>query len=333
MSRLIAKAAGKVEDVVYLESDPDLAVGDEDLLIDMEAASINLTDFRLIEGTYTDRVKTSFPAPLGSEGVGRVVAAGPAVDQALVGRRVVIVPNYLQGTWADRLVAPARSAVPVGDDGDARQLAMLTVNPATAYLLLNRYVSLEPGDWIGQDMANSAVGQYVIALARHAGVKTLNVVRRADTADELRALGADVVLVDGDDLPERIADALDGSALRLVLDGVGGPVSGHLAHALEFGGQVLSYSAMSRTPVAVSPVDAIYRELGVRGLWVVNWLRTAPRAEIETVYAELSALVEQGVVSAAVEAVYPLTEYAEAFDRARASQRAGKILFTFPGNG
>jgi hypothetical protein len=153
--------------------------------------------------------------------VGRAVAAGPAADQALVGRRVLVVPNYLQGTRADRPVAPVRSAVPVGEDGDARQLAMLASNPATAYLLLNRYIPLRPGDWIGQDMANSAIGQYV---------------------------------------------------------------------------------SMTRTPVAVPAADLVYRELGIRGLWVVNWLRDAPRAEIESVYAELSALVEPGVISAAVEA-------------------------------
>ena len=72
------------------------------------------------------------------------------------------------------------------DDADPLQLAMLGINPATASLLLNRYVALRSGDWIGQTAANAAVGQYIIALAKRAGVKTLNVVRRHEAVDQVR---------------------------------------------------------------------------------------------------------------------------------------------------
>ena len=76
--------------------------------------------------------------------------------------------------------------VPMSNEADPLQLSMIGINPATAYLLLNRYVSLMPGDWIGQTAANSAMGQYIIALARLAGVKTLNVVPREEAAEEVR---------------------------------------------------------------------------------------------------------------------------------------------------
>ena len=61
----------------------------------------------------------------------------------------------------------------MSDEADPLQLSMIGINPAIAYLLLNRYVSLMPGDWIGQTAANAAMGQYIIALAKLAGVKTL----------------------------------------------------------------------------------------------------------------------------------------------------------------
>lgn len=329
MSRLVLTAIGDI-DGIQLESDPDLTVGPDDLLVAMEAAAVNLTDFRMASGTYTEKVQVTLPASMGSEGVGRVLEAGSAADPALVGRRVVILPTYEQGTWADLTVVPARSVVVVGDGGDARQLAMLAVNPPTAYFLLNRYVALRPGDWVGQDMANSAVGQYVIQLARHAGLSTLNVVRRADTVHPLRAMGADIVVVDdGQTLGETIASELGETKLRLVMDGVGGQTAGVLAHSLEFGGVVVSYSSLTRTPVAVPAADLVYNELGVRGFWLINWLRTAPRAEIEAVYGELANLVEQGVLSAVVEATFPLSDYKAAFEQARKPGRNGKVLFTF----
>jgi NADPH:quinone reductase-like Zn-dependent oxidoreductase len=331
MSRLILTALGDAAEAVRLDPDPDLTLRPGELLVAMEAAAINLTDFRMAAGTYTDQVTVDLPAPMGSEGVGRVVEAGPETDAGLVGRRVVVLPTYQQGTWAERAVVPASSVVPVGETGDGRQLAMLGVNPPTAYFLLNRYAALGPGDWIGQDMGNSAVGQYVVALARHAGVRTLSVVRREEAAVRLRELGADVVVVDGDGVREDIARALDGDRLRLVFDGVGGPIAGALAHSLEFGGLVVSYSSLTRTPVAVPASDLVYRELGVRGFWLINWLRGAPREEIEAVYGELARLVELGVLTANVARTFRLTEYQEAFAYARRPERTGKVLFTFEG--
>lgn len=81
---------------------------------------------------------------------------------------------------------------------------MIGINPATAYLLLHRYVSLMPGDWIGQTAASSAMGQYVIALSKLAGVKTLNVVRREEAAKQVQQFGGDRVVIQGNNLRKDI---------------------------------------------------------------------------------------------------------------------------------
>lgn len=318
---------GPVDEAVQLEADPDQRAGEGEVVVDMAAANINLTDFRQVEGTYTDRVRVEPPAPLGGEGVGRVVEAGANVPPSLLGQRVILVPNYRQGSWAHRVVAPMRSVYPIGEDIDPFQAAMLASNPATAYLLLHRYVDLAPGDWVVQDMANSAAAQYVIALAHHAGLRTINVVRRADVADHLAALGADAVIVDGDDLGERIDRVLGRERARLVLDGVGGALAGTLAQFLEPNGHLVSYSSMTRTPVAVPSSFLVYRELTIHGFWVVNWLRDAPRDEIEAVYTELGELAARGVIRATVQETFPLSDYRVAFAAARGPKRAGKVLF------
>ena len=93
--------------------------------------------------------------------------------------------------WAEQVVVPVRNIVPLSGDADPLQLSMLGINPVTAYLLLSRYLSLMPGDWIGQTAANSAIGQYIIKFAKLAGVKTLNVVRREEAADQVRQFGGD----------------------------------------------------------------------------------------------------------------------------------------------
>src|SRR2546422_5096745 len=263
MRQLQLMAHGEPSDVIKLKTVAEPVLGQEEVLVSMEAAPLNPSDFLLVRGMYG--VRPAFPFPMGSEGVGRVAKTGSKVDAALEGKRVLIVPTYEQGTWADQVVVPVRNTVPMSDEADPLQLSMIGINPATAYLLLKRYVSLMRGDWIGQTAANSAMGQYIIAFAKLAGVKTLNVVRREEAAEQVRQLGGDRVVVQGDNLHKDIEEALDGKKLSLVLDTVGGTPVGELAKSLKSGGSVVSYAMQSRQVPAVSAQDLFYRGLSRPG--------------------------------------------------------------------
>jgi len=327
MRQLQLVAYGEPSEVIELNTVAEPALGPEDVLISMEAAPLNPSDFMLVRGIYG--VRPSFPLSVGSEGVGRVTQTGSKVDVALQGKRVLILPTYEQGTWADQVVVPVRNIVPVSDEADPLQLSMIGINPATAYLLLNRYVSLMPGDWIGQTAANSAMGQYIIALAKLAGVKTLNVVRREEAAQQVRQWGGDRVVLQGDNLHKDIEEALDGKKLSLVLDTVGGTPVGELAKSLKTGGSVVVYALLSEQFPALAAGDLIYRGLSLHGFWLGNWIRNASGTEIQETYQRLGDLVADGSLSAAVERVYPLEQFKEAFEQSLKSTRDGKILFKF----
>src|ERR1700756_5712045 len=325
MRQLQLIAHGEPSDVIELKTVPEPALGQEDVLISMEAAPMNPSDFLFVRGTYG--IRPAFPSSVGAEGVGRVAKIGSKVDVALRGKRVLILPTYEQGTWADQVVVPVRNIVPMSDEADPLQLSMIGINPATAYLLLNRYVSLMPGDWIAQTAANAAMGQYIIALAKLAGVKTLNVVRREQAAEQVRQWGGDRVVLQGDNLLKDIEGALDGKKLSLVLDIVGGTPVGELAKSLKAGGSIVVFAMQSGQFPAISPMDLIYRDLSLHGFWLINWIRNAPRTEIQEVYRKLGDLVAAGSLSAAVEHVYPLEDFKVAFEHSLKSNRSGKILF------
>src|SRR6266436_6152428 len=330
MRQLQLVAHGEPPDVIELKTVSTPALGHEDVLVSMEAAPLNPSDFLLIRGIYG--VRPAFPFSVGSEGVGRVTQAGSKVDAAVQGKRVLILPTYEQGTWADQVVVPVRNIVPMRDDADPLQLSMIGINPATAYLLLNRYVSLMPGDWIGQTAANAAMGQYIIALAKLAGVKTLNVVRREEAAEQVRQWGGERVVLQGGNLHKDIEEALDGKKLSLVLDTVGGASVGELAKSLKPGGSIVVYGMQSGQFPAMPPKEFIYRGLSLHGFWLINWIRNAPRAEIQEIYQTLGDLVADGSLSAVVEHVYPLDQFKEAFKQCLLSNRSGKILFKFRAN-
>jgi NADPH:quinone reductase-like Zn-dependent oxidoreductase len=327
MRQLQLTAHGEPSDVIELRTVSEPVLGQEDVLVLMEAAPLNPSDFLLVRGMYG--VRPALPFSLGSEGVGRVTKTGSKVDAALQGKRVLILPTYEQGTWADQVVVPVRNIVPMSEEADPLQLAMIGINPATAYLLLNRYVSLMPGDWIGQTAANSAMGQYIIKLAKLAGVKTLNVVRREEAAEQVRQLGGDRVVLQGDNLHKDIEEALGGKKLSLVLDTVGGTPVGELSKELKSGGSIVGYAMQNGQFPVFSPFDFLFRGLSFHGFWLINWIRTAPRTDIQEIYQKLGDLVADGSLSAAVDHVYPLDHFKEAFEQSLKPNRSGKILFKF----
>jgi NADPH:quinone reductase-like Zn-dependent oxidoreductase len=155
--------------------------------------------------------------------VGRVTEVSPGVKNLSVDQLVLLASG---STWAEEIVAPAAGFLPLPNLGPIsaeiiEQLSMSAVNPLTALLMLTSYGDIKEGQWIVQSAANSAVGGYVIQLAKQRGIKTVNVVRRDGLADDLMSKGADVVLIDGPDLAANIAKATDNAPIMLALDPVG----------------------------------------------------------------------------------------------------------------
>jgi trans-2-enoyl-CoA reductase len=134
---------------------------------------------------------------------------------------LVILPHNL-GTWRDAVAVKASELVTVPPEIDPVHAAMLKINPMTAWRLLHDYVDLKSGEWLIQNAANSAAGRAVIEIAHDLGYKTVNVVRREELIDELRAEGGDVVLVDGGNLREEVKHVTNSAPIRLGLNAVGG---------------------------------------------------------------------------------------------------------------
>jgi hypothetical protein len=171
-----------------------------EVVIALEASPVNQYDLLMIAGGYGYRPR--LPAIMGTEGVGRVVAVGAGVKHLKEGDRALV--PFLHPAWAERIKTSAPWLRPL-PPGDINQFAMMGVNPPTAYFLLTDIVKLPRGSWVIQNGANSGVGRATVAIAKSLGLKTINVVRREEVVAEMKALGGDIVLVDGPDLANRVA--------------------------------------------------------------------------------------------------------------------------------
>ena len=311
---------GNPAEVLQLDRVPLAEPAAGEVRVQMLSAPINPADLNMIEGKYGET--RPLPDVPGNEGCGRVVAGGAGVDRSWVGRLVLVADQ----AWREAGNWPVAGVVAVPDGLTADRAAVLRVNPPTAWLLLQEFATLRPGDWVLQNAATSAVGRAVIEIARHRGWKTLNVVRRAALAEELRALGADAVVVDDEGMAAAAKEVLGGAVPRLALNAVGGVSATRLAGLLAPGGTLVTYGAMSKEALKIPNGFLIFRDLVFRGFWLTRWLRRASAADQDAMFGDVFRLAAAGCFAPRVAAEFPLERAAEAVAMAAAGAGTGKVL-------
>jgi mitochondrial enoyl-[acyl-carrier protein] reductase / trans-2-enoyl-CoA reductase len=316
---------GNPPDVLRIETRSWPTPAGGEAVVKMRTAPINPADLNQIEGKYP--VRPELPATPGFEGAGVVVELGTDV-KGLTSGALVILPHNV-GTWRDAVAVKAEELVIVPDGIEPVQAAMLKINPLTACRLLHDYVQLQKGDWLIQNAANSAAGRDVIQIAHELGYKTVNVVRRAELIDELRAEGGDIVLVDDDNLREEVKSATGGASIRLGLNSVGGESALRLANCLAPGGTLVSYGAMSLQPLKIPTGLLIFKDLRFRGIWINKWYDNATPAERIETFGPIFEMAKRGLLKTKIEKAYPLSEVNAAVEHASHGQRSGKIVLEF----
>jgi mitochondrial enoyl-[acyl-carrier protein] reductase / trans-2-enoyl-CoA reductase len=316
---------GRPEEVVLCAAAPAPVIGaPDDLLVRVEAFQINPADLLVMRGVYPRNDPRSLT--LGNEAIGVVEAVGAAVANVAPGDRVILLTV---DNWSEKRLAKAHQVMRVSPEIDRLQLVGLKVNPATAALMLRLFIDLQPGGWFLQNAANSAVGRAAIQIARRRGIRTINVVRRESLVAEMNALGGDVVLVDGDDLPRRVVEATAGAAISLAADAVAGAATNRLASCLARQGSLVVYGATSGEAVVVNPALMVFQDLRLRGFWLTRHLAAAPYAELVALYAELEQLIDRGFLVAAIDSVFKVEAIKDAVARACSSNTSGKVVVTF----
>jgi NADPH:quinone reductase-like Zn-dependent oxidoreductase len=295
---------------------------DGEVLVEMLAAPINPSDILTLTGLYG--ILPPLPAVGGNEGVGRVVEHGPNATGPALGQTVLLPVGC--GTWATHIVAKASALVPLPDEADPIQLSMITINPPTASLLLSEFVDLGEGDWVIQNAANSGVGSYLITFAKMRGIRTVNVVRRESLVEPLTAAGADVVVVDGDDLADKVSEATGGADIRLGIDAVGGAATDRLGATLCDSATLVNYGALSGEPCHLAPTAIIFKNITVRGFWLAKWFNSATPEQQQALYGKITGLVAAGKLSAPVHGTYRVKDIKEAVAVAAGGGRNGKVV-------
>jgi NADPH:quinone reductase-like Zn-dependent oxidoreductase len=290
--------------------------GPREVLVQMMVAPINPADRLLIEGRYHDASSDI----IGAEGVGRVQAVGLEVEDLAPGDRVL---PMTRGNWCTHRLVPRQDLVRVSADLADEQVAMLRINPATAFRLLRR-TGLGRGQWLVQNAGSSSVARWVRLLAERQGVRVVNLVRSPDPK------AGPLFLADGPELSPRVGEATEGQTPMAALDAVAGEATGRLAECLASGGRLIVYGHLSGLPCEIPSMLLTSRGLRVSG-FSLRPAEAAVPVDLDPLYAALAAIAAQAPEPIAE--IFPIEEVDSALDLAAKSGRRGRILLRLTGGG
>jgi NADPH:quinone reductase len=327
MKAAVFESFGEPSQVLNVRDVPDPMPGPGQVRVRMILSPINPSDLLVTQGLYG--VLPKLPATPGFEGVGIVDEVGPGMLARVLnlkGKRVVAI-NSAGGNWADMAIIPARQARPVPDDIPDEQAACYFVNPATVLAMARHVLAVPKGEWLLQSAAGSTLGRMLINLGRHDGFKTLNVVRRREAIDELKALGGDAVISSSDGpIDEQVRRITGGDGAHYAVDPVGGETGTGVFRSLAPEGRLLLYGTLSGEPITVDPRLVISGPRSVEGFWLGHWMLQRSIPSVLLLFREIAALIRQGVLRSEIGRVYPLGEIKEAAHEAGIIGRQGKVL-------
>jgi NADPH:quinone reductase-like Zn-dependent oxidoreductase len=327
MKAIVFDQCGDPEQVLQVRDVPEPVPGRGEVRVRMLTSPINPSDLLMIRGQYGRQPR--LPATPGFEGVGIVEEGSGFLAWRVRGKRVAVL-NGVTGNWQEKVVIPARQAVPVPAALPDEQAATFFVNPASALIMTRSVLQIPPGAWLLQTAAGSALGRMVIRLGQLYKFRTLNVVRRREQAEELlRAGGTAVIATNDEPLVERALALTQGQGVPYAIDAVGGTTGTDVIRTLGRGGRLLVYGTLAGEPIAIDPRVLLVGQKRVEGFWLSEWVRDQNPLKMLRLFRRLGRLIEEGVLRTDVGATFALNDVNAAVREAALPGRQGKVLLRF----
>ena len=304
-------AFGPAANLRYEEVE-DPRPGPGQVRIAVAASGVHLIDTALRAGRPMGPLPLpELPTIPGREVAGTVDAVGPDVDEGWVGRRVVAHLGLASGGYAELAVreVEALHALP---DGLADDAAVAMIGTGRTALAILEVAALTAEDIVLITAAAGGLGSLLVQAARNAGATVVGVAGGPAKVQRVAQLGATVAVdYSAPDWSDAVRTALDGRAVTVALDGVGGAPGRSALELLGAGGRLILFGFSSGEPTELSAGD-----LFARGITV----SAAIGARITQRPGGLRDLEEQALEAAADGGLVPLVQRFALADAAAAHE-------------
>jgi NADPH:quinone reductase-like Zn-dependent oxidoreductase len=278
---------------------------DDEVLVEVRAASVNPVDYKIRAGKYPPVKEESLPTVLGRDISGVIVGRGAAVATFLDGDEVIAMLGRGQGGYAEYVTLPADLCVRKPEVLDHAEAAAVPLAAMTAWQGLFDHGGLSPGQRVLIHGGAGGVGHFAIQIAKAHGAYVITTCS-ADDKDFVLALGADEAI---DYRSERFEDRI--SEVDLVFDLIGGDTQERSWAVLKDGGAMISTLA--------KPSE---RQAQIHQARATNYVAQPDAAEL----GEIAHLITARKVHPHVEARIPLDHVAEAHRKAEHGHPRGKVV-------
>lgn len=274
-------------EVLQLDEVDDPVPGSGDLLVRVEATSVNRRDLWIRAGHPHPAYRVALPAILGIDLCGEVIATGANVERFAAGQRVTLNPyipcgrcepcrrersqycdsfDVYHGTYADLALVPERLAVPVADSVPAEHVACFANSYITAWQMLVSKAEVGPDDVVFIWAGASGLGSAAVEIARLAGARVIASAGGEAKRAALAELEPDLVVDHyGEDVIAAVRDYTDGLGATIVFEHVGGATWARSLEICAPGGTIVSAGATSGDEVTMNVTAMFVKQVRILG--------------------------------------------------------------------
>ncbi len=295
------------------------------VIIDVKAAGLNFPDVLIIQGKY--QFQPDMPFSPGGECAGEVIAVGEGVDRYKVGDKVIAMTG--SGCFRDQIAADQHAVMPMPEGLDFTQAAGVAMTYFTSYHALKQRADLKEGETLLVLGAAGGVGSTAVELGKMMGAK---VIAAASTDEKLamcKELGADETInYSEQDLKTAIKELTGGKGVDVVYDPVGGDYAEPAIRGMAWNGRYLVVGFASG-PIPEIPLNlTLLKGCSIVGVFWGRFIAEEPAVHLQNI-KELWGLFAEGKLKPAINDVFPIEDYEQAYEVMMERRARGKVILTF----
>ena len=310
---------------------PDPIMGEEEVLVKIEAAALNRADLMQREGDYPP--PPGCPDWMGLEIAGTVVKIGAEAAEKSdwkVGDKVCALLGG--GGYAEYVTVKYDMLMPIPENCSMVEAAAIPEAFATAYLNLFIEGKIQKGNTLLMNAGASGLASVIIPMAKAFGIRVITTVLSDEIAASIQHLNADVVV---NTRKENIAEVLkremeSGHSVDVAIDCLGGEIMGQCLHYLTHGARWIMIASLAGQKTEIDLRNIYVRNVRIIG----STLRSrapAVKAEIlASLVRDVWPFVAEGKVKPTIYKVLPITEAEAAHDILYRGENVGKVVLTLP---
>ncbi len=324
MRALLCKEHGLPDKLELATDVAEPTAGPGEVVIDVKAAGLNFPDVLIIQGKY--QFQPDLPFSPGGECAGVVLSVGDGVERYKPGDKVIAMTG--SGCFRDQIVADQNAVMPMPEGLDFKQAAGVAMTYFTSYHALKQRADLKEGETLLVLGAAGGVGSTAVELGKLMGAKVIAAASSDEKLAMCRDLGADETInYSEQDLKTAIKELTGGRGVDVVYDPVGGDYAEPALRGMAWNGRYLVIGFASG-PIPEIPLNlALLKGCSIVGVFWGRFIAEEPKVHLQNIQ-DLWALFAEGKLKPAINDVFALEDYEQAYEVMMGRKARGKVILT-----